>query len=96
MEGQGNHGPDEKPKSEGQHINLKVKSQDGQEVFFKIRSTSTFKKLMQTYCDRQSIDMNAIAFLFDGRRLRPDQSPSDLEMEDGDEIDAMLHQTGGR
>ncbi|RCV28757.1 hypothetical protein SETIT_5G428500v2 [Setaria italica] len=38
---------------------------------------------------------NAIAFLFDGRRLRGEQTPDELEMEDGDEIDAMLHQTGG-
>lgn len=69
------------------------------------------------------MDLNAIAFLFDGRRLRAEQTPDEvfspfplhvswllynpnqmfnvwiyslqLEMEDGDEIDAMLHQTGG-
>ncbi|KAL2553922.1 Small ubiquitin-related modifier [Forsythia ovata] len=38
---------------------------------------------------------NAIAFPFDGRRLRPKQTSNGLEMEDGDEIDAMLHQTEG-
>ncbi|CAI0379378.1 unnamed protein product [Linum tenue] len=43
----------------------------------------------------QSVDLNSIAFLFDGRRLRAEQTPDELEMEDGDEIDAMLHQTGG-
>lgn len=82
---------------------------------------------MNAYCDRQSVDLNAIAFLFDGRRLRAEQTPDEvlshitltlissffpffelvsftkpwilhfyqLDMEDGDEIDAMLHQTGG-
>lgn len=80
---------------------------------------------MNAYCDRQSVDLNSIAFLFDGRRLRAEQTPEEvlssfhmcsqintqkafshffslrclcnqqLEMEDGDEIDAMLHQTGG-
>lgn len=80
---------------------------------------------MNAYCDRQSVDLNSIAFLFDGRRLRAEQTPDEvilfsyylsnpmlnscifsfffnksmyfyqLEMEDGDEIDAMLHQTGG-
>lgn len=50
---------------------------------------------MNAYCDRQSVDFNSIAFLFDGRRLRAEQTPDELEMEDGDEIDAMLHQTGG-
>jgi len=79
----------------GQHINLKVKGQDGGEVFFRIKSTATLRKLMNAYCDRQSVDPSSIAFLFDGRRLRAEQTPQELEMEDGDEIDAMLHQTGG-
>ena len=82
---------------------------------------------MNAYCDRQSVEFTSIAFLFDGRRLRAEQTPEEvslslsrvfaasslwvcgaeklltilsfscfqLEMEDGDEIDAMLHQTGG-
>ncbi|CAJ2653656.1 unnamed protein product [Trifolium pratense] len=73
------------------HINLK----DGNEVFFRIKRNTQLKKLMNAYCDRQSVDLNSIAFLFDGRRLRAEQTPDELEMEDGDEIDAMLHQTGG-
>ena len=86
---------DKKPAEGGAHINLKVKGQDGNEVFFRIKRSTQLKKLMNAYCDRQSVDMNAIAFLFDGRRLRGEQTPDELEMEDGDEIDAMLHQTGG-
>ncbi|KMT05641.1 hypothetical protein BVRB_7g167780 [Beta vulgaris subsp. vulgaris] len=77
------------------HLNLKVKGQDGSEVFFRTKRTTPLKKLMNAYCDRQSVDMQSIAFLFDGRRLQGDQTPEALEMEDGDEIDAMLHQTGG-
>ncbi|CAL5391138.1 unnamed protein product [Camellia sinensis] len=68
---------------------------DGNEVFFRIKRSTQLKKLMNAYCDRQSVEMNSIAFLFDGRRLRGEQTPDELEMEDGDEIDAMLHQTGG-
>ncbi|RVW23245.1 Small ubiquitin-related modifier 1 [Vitis vinifera] len=69
--------------------------EDGNEVFFRIKRSTQLKKLMNAYCDRQSVDLNSIAFLFDGRRLRGEQTPDELEMEDGDEIDAMLHQTGG-
>ncbi|KAJ8432152.1 hypothetical protein Cgig2_006854 [Carnegiea gigantea] len=68
---------------------------DGNEVFFRIKRSTQLKKLMNAYCDRQSVELNSIAFLFDGRRLRAEQTPEELEMEDGDEIDAMLHQTGG-
>ncbi|KAK1375516.1 Small ubiquitin-related modifier [Heracleum sosnowskyi] len=87
---------DKKPGTDGgAHINLKVKGQDGNEVFFRIKRSTQLKKLMNAYCDRQSVEMNSIAFLFDGRRLQAAQTPDELEMEDGDEIDAMLHQTGG-
>ncbi|KAH9607435.1 hypothetical protein KSS87_021393 [Heliosperma pusillum] len=86
---------EKKPGDGGVHINLKVKGQEGNEVFFRIKRSTALKKLMNAYCDRQSVDPNSIAFLFDGRRLRVDQTPDELEMEDGDEIDAMLHQTGG-
>ncbi|OVA03442.1 Ubiquitin domain [Macleaya cordata] len=68
---------------------------DGNEVFFRIKRSTQLRKLMNAYCDRQSVEFNSIAFLFDGRRLRGEQTPDELEMEDGDEIDAMLHQTGG-
>ncbi|ESR60881.1 hypothetical protein CICLE_v10017283mg [Citrus x clementina] len=82
---------DKKPNDQSAHINLK----DGNEVFFRIKRSTQLKKLMNAYCDRQSVELNSIAFLFDGRRLRGEQTPDELEMEDGDEIDAMLHQTGG-
>eukprot|EP00250_Pteridium_aquilinum_P028159 c36677_g1_i1 orf=180-551(+) len=78
-----------------QHLSLKVKGQDGNEVFFRIKRSTQLRKLMNAYCERQSVEMNSIAFLFDGRRLRAEQTPAELEMEEGDEIDAMLHQTGG-
>ncbi|KAJ6343354.1 hypothetical protein OIU76_005156 [Salix suchowensis] len=74
---------------------LVVAHPDGNEVFFRIKRSTQLKKLMNAYCDRQSVEFNSIAFLFDGRRLRGEQTPDELDMEDGDEIDAMLHQTGG-
>ncbi|XP_073155372.1 small ubiquitin-related modifier 1 isoform X1 [Henckelia pumila] len=86
---------DKKPGDSSVHINLKVKGQDGNELFFRIKRNTQLKKLMNAYCERQSVDINSIAFLFDGRRIRAEQTPDELEMEDGDEIDAMLHQTGG-
>ncbi|BAS75908.1 Os01g0918300, partial [Oryza sativa Japonica Group] len=51
---------------------------DGNEVFFRIKRSTQLKKLMNAYCDRQSVDMNAIAFLFDGRRLRGEQTPDEV------------------
>jgi len=77
------------------HISLKVVSQDGNEVFFKIKRHTPLRKLMEAYCRRQNLDMNSIRFLYDGNRIAADKSPKELEMEDNDIIDAVLQQTGG-
>ena len=76
-------------------VNLKVVSQDGNEVYFKIKKHTMLKKLVDAYCTRQGVSPSSIRFLYDGRRIQPDQTPKDLAMEDGDIIDAMLQQTGG-
>lgn len=36
-------------------IHLKVKSQENDEVFFKIKRTTQLGKLMQKYCERQGV-----------------------------------------
>ena len=76
-------------------VGLKVVSQDGSEVYFKIKKHTMLKKLVDAYCTRQGVSPSSIRFLYDGRRIQPDQTPKDLGMEDGDIIDAMLQQTGG-
>lgn len=54
--------------------------QDGNEVFFRIKRSTQLKKLMNAYCDRQSVELNSIAFLFDGRRLRAEQTPDEVPL----------------
>ncbi|ORY75402.1 ubiquitin-related domain-containing protein [Protomyces lactucae-debilis] len=86
---------DEKKPQLSEHINLKVVGSDQNEVFFKIKRATPLKKLMETYCERQGKSMNSVRFLVDGERVRTDQSPQDLELEDGDTIEVMIEQTGG-
>lgn len=78
--------------NKGESINLKVKSVDGEEVVFKVKKTTPFKKLMDAYCKRTGKDSESVRFMFDGSRLETNQTPADLDMEDGDEIDAMVTQ----
>lgn len=47
-------------------------------MFFRIKRSTQLRKLMTAYCDRQSVDFSSIAFLFDGRRLRGDQTPDEV------------------
>ena len=74
-------------------VSLKVRGQDGTEVYFKIRSHSPLKKLMDVYAQRQHRP-RAYRFIFDGNRIVETQRPIDLQMDDNDVIDAMLEQVG--
>jgi small ubiquitin-related modifier len=50
---------------------------------------------MRAFCQRQGVAMESVRFLFDGNRIRENQTPNELEMEDGDSIDVVVAQVGG-
>ncbi|PON91900.1 Rad60/SUMO-like domain containing protein [Trema orientale] len=81
-----NHDDETKPVVHSRHINLKIKGQ---------QRTSPLELLMKEYCNQMSLDLNSIVFLYDGHIIKPLQTPDQLRMEEGDLIDAMLHQFGG-
>ena len=76
------------------HINIKVRGQDGNTVRFKMKRNTQLKGLMEAYCNHQSLEKDQIRFLFDGNRLRETESSEDLDMEDNDQIDATRFQVG--
>lgn len=86
---------DDKQQQQQRHISLRVVSGDGSEVFFKISSTTPLSKLISAYCKRKSIEESSVRFLYDGERIDPSKSATDLDMEDDDIIDALVQQTGG-
>lgn len=80
------------PKPESEQLNIKVKDSDGHEVFFKVKKHTKLSKLQRAYADRMGKPLSTIRFLFDGQRINEDDTAETLEMEDGDEIDAMVEQ----
>ena len=83
------------PAAEVEQIKLRVCSQEGQEMFFKIRKDTLLKRLMDTYCSRVGGSSLTVRFLFDGARINDKDTPDSLKMEEGDTIDAVAEQTGG-
>ncbi|KAJ0250238.1 Rad60/SUMO-like domain-containing protein [Hirschfeldia incana] len=65
------------------------------EVFFKIKKSTKLKILMYAYCDRRGLKLDAFAFLFDGKRICCNETPDELDMKDGDNIDALRSLGGG-
>jgi len=72
-----------------------VKDQTGEETFFKIKKSTKMSKVMDTYAKRKGVDIRSLRFLLDGERINPDDTPKTLELDDQDQIDCMLEQTGG-
>jgi len=82
------------PPPNGHQLNLKVVTQDGNEIFYKCRGSTVFYKLMRVFCDRHGISVNSVRFFFDGQRIYPYHTPHQLEMEDGDSIEVLVEQHG--
>ncbi|CAH2069839.1 unnamed protein product, partial [Thlaspi arvense] len=53
------------------------------------------RMMMEGFCSKLRIEMSILRFHFDGKRIRPDQTPNELGLEDEDEIDAFFDQYGG-
>lgn len=64
-------------------------------VFFKCKMTTPLEKLMKAFCTRNGVAQTSVRFLFDGNRINANQTPQELDMEDGDVIDVMVEQQGG-
>mmetsp|Transcript_18227 Transcript_18227/g.32036 ORF Transcript_18227/g.32036 Transcript_18227/m.32036 type:complete len:90 (-) Transcript_18227:213-482(-) len=78
-----------------QHIQLKVKDQQGSEVQFKIKKSTPLRKLMDAYCSRLGLQASQVRFMVDGERIAADDTAEKLGLEDEDLIDVAMEQTGG-
>ena len=53
-------------------------------------------QIFDAFLQRKSLQPGSVRFLFDGERVREDQTPQELDMEDGDSLDVMMEQVGGK
>ncbi|XP_010446134.1 PREDICTED: putative small ubiquitin-related modifier 7 [Camelina sativa] len=86
---------DKKPLVPSSHISIKIKSQDDICVYFRIKRDVELRTMMHAYSAKVGQQMSCFRFHFDGIRIKPNQTPNELELEDGDEIDALVEQTAG-
>jgi len=69
--------------------------QTGEETFFKIRKHTKMSKVFDTYAQRKGVQATSLRFMVDGERIDDNHTPKSLELDDQDQIDCMLEQTGG-
>ncbi|KAI9566595.1 hypothetical protein HD554DRAFT_2174252 [Boletus coccyginus] len=87
---------------EGQKITVKVKANM---PFRKIFEAAEVRRAVVVWLSRldparrrnasRKNQAGTLRFAYEGKRLRPEDTPVELDMEDGDQIDAFLQQVGG-
>ncbi|KAI7237242.1 hypothetical protein KC330_g3276 [Hortaea werneckii] len=89
--------PPQQPATPAQQDQLTLKFRDvgGFSIDFKLKPVTKLGKAMTAFSARLEKDPKELRFLSEGRRVLPDQTPLDLELEDGDEIDVHMEQIGG-
>lgn len=89
---------DEKPNVEGgeeEKITIKVANQNGATVSFRVKSSTPLAKLFDAYAKKEGVAASSIKFMLDGAPISPQQTPRELGLGEGDQIDVMSSQVGG-
>ena len=60
-----------------------------------MKPTTKFAKIMKAWCEKQQVEQSSVRFMFDGERISGDNTPLDLDMEDGDQVDVTTLAVGG-
>ena len=83
-------------KSGEEAVTLKIQKQDEEAVHYRIGKNVNLEVMMKDYYDRKALGWDTLRFLGpEGNLLNGSQTPTSLDLEDGDIIDAMFHQLGG-
>ncbi|ODV62870.1 sumo domain-containing protein ASCRUDRAFT_28139, partial [Ascoidea rubescens DSM 1968] len=64
-------------------------------LFFKVSPTIKLKKIIQTFAKKMDVDSKSYVYFFDGERIHESNTPLQLEIQDGDSIEAKLTTHGG-
>ena len=84
---------DTKPAVES--ITIRIKDQNGQETFFKVKHTTKMRKIFGAFAGKAGIQLDNVRFLLDGQRIDPESTVASNDLEDQDQVDCVLEQTGG-
>ncbi|CDY07394.1 BnaA07g24730D [Brassica napus] len=67
-------------------IVITIQDKDGQKQF-RVFADEKFERVFKMYTDKEKLDPQHLVFTFDGDKIDPSTTPSNLEMEDGDMIE---------
>ena len=75
-------------------LNIRINDLTGEKTYFKVKTTTKLDKIFNAYATRKGVAATDLRFLFSGVRVRGDQTPAGIDMEEGDMLDCMAEQGG--
>jgi len=75
-------------------LKIRVKGQNGEETMFRIKNTTSFRKIMEAYASRKGVNVSALRFMLDGEHICDSRTIADLGLEDDDQVEVILQQLG--
>ncbi len=77
------------------NIRIAISDMNGKLVGYSLKPTTFFAGVMLHYAKQNGHDVHKLRFLFNGRRIRPQDTPAMLGIEDQNQLDVFLEQVGG-
>ena len=72
-------------------LTLILKAGSGEPIHFKVKKTTTFKKIFDAYGNKVGAAEGSFRFVYDGVRVNANDTPKMLEIEDFDRTYLPLH-----
>lgn len=76
-------------------ITLKVRDSTGDEMVFRVKRGTQMRKIFEAYAQRLGVSAATLKFSIDGERIKDEDTPKMLELQNDDQIDVFINQTGG-
>lgn len=86
---------DDKVDEESSKITIKVVDQEGNELLFRMKKSTPFRRMFKNFCERNGHQLEHVRFLYDGERIDMDSNARNLQMQDEDVVDVVISQVGG-
>lgn len=75
-------------------ITIRLIDQSGEVTFFKILTATKMSKVFCTFAKRKGVEVHQLRFLLDGERIKENETPKSMLLEDNDQIFVMYEQSG--
>ncbi|KAA6376744.1 MAG: hypothetical protein EZS28_027730 [Streblomastix strix] len=84
----------EQQRKQQNYINIALRQSDGEETHFKVPPTIKVNKLLEVFCARNNLSKQTVQLIFDGQKMRPNETFAMYGVQEYDLVDTMVMRCG--